>query len=343
MTARSIVVLGASGFLGRHVRAALTAAGDRVTPVSRRGPDGIDLVRAGRDELARLCAGADAVVNAAGAVWGGTGREMAELNADLVGRLVDVLTGLPRPPRFVQLGSAYEYGPTPLGVPVAEDWPPDPESVYGRTKLDGTRAVVRAVEDGGLDAVVLRVSVACGPGAPRVSLPGRVAAHLAAGGGELRLAPLRAHRDLIDVRDVADAVLAAVDRPRSPAGPPRRPMAAPDGLAVPGDPAGAVINIGGGSAVPVRALVDLMIALSGVPVRVVEDAGPPPDGADATGRTARSGVHWQCLDTGRARRTLGWAPRRTLAESMRDLLLAEGAPVTGRPPAARAAAGRDRR
>ncbi|WP_034482767.1 NAD-dependent epimerase/dehydratase family protein [Actinomadura oligospora] len=333
MTARSIVVLGASGFLGRHVHAALAAAGDRVTPVSRTTGEGLDLVRAGRDDLARLCRGADAVVNAAGAVWGGTEREMTELNTDLVGRLVDVLAGLPAPPRLVQLGSAYEYGPTLPGPPVGEDRPPAPESVYGRTKLAGTRTVVRAVEDGRLDATVLRVSVACGPGAPGVSLPGLVAAHLAAGGGDLRVAPLRAHRDLVDVRDVADAVVAAVDRPPHRAGPPGRDVTA----------AGTLINIGGGTAVPVRELVDLMIALSGVPVRLVEDAGPPPDGADPAGRTARSDARWQCLDIGRARRTLGWTPRRTLAESMRDLLLAEGAPVTGRPPAARAAAGRDRR
>ncbi|MDN3355688.1 NAD(P)-dependent oxidoreductase [Actinomadura sp. DC4] len=310
---RSVVVLGASGFLGRHVCAAFAAAGARVSPVSRKARDGValDLVRAGRPELRRLCAGADAVVNAAGAVWGGTGQEMAELNAELVRRLTEVLAELPERPRFVNLGSAYEYGPVPAGVSIDEDWPPAPATAYGRTKLQGTQAVVRAADEHGVDGVALRVSVACGPGTPKVSLPGIVAGHLAAGDDELRLAPLRAHRDLVDVRDVADAVLAAADAPR-------------------GAVAGAVINIGGGAAVPVRDLVELMISLSGRPVRIVEEA---------VARDTRSDAQWQRLDIGRARRTLGWTPRRTLAESMRDLLTAVGVPVVRPVPAVQPAEG----
>ena len=315
-----IVVLGASGFLGRHIRAAFAAAGARVVPVSRETREGValDLVRAGQPELRRLCAGADVLVNAAGAVWGGTEREMTEVNAELVRRLTEVLAGLPGRLRFVHLGSAYEYGPASAGVSVDEDWPSAPTTEYGRTKLLGTQAVVRAAEEGGVDGVVLRVSVACGPGAPKVSLPGIVAERLATGPDELRLAPLRAHRDLVDVRDVADAVLAAANAPRG---------------AITGD----VINVGSGAAVPVRDLVDLMISLSGRPVRVVEEAV-----AEAAGQGTRSDARWQCLDIGRARRTLGWTPRRTLAESMRDLLASAGVPVV-RPVSATQASRRDRR
>jgi nucleoside-diphosphate-sugar epimerase len=313
----TVLVLGASGFLGRHVHAAFATAGARVVPVSRKAHDGValDLVRAGRRELAGVCAGADVVVNASGVVWGGTEQEMTWMNAELAERLAEVLAASPGRPRLVHLGSAYEYGPTPHGTSIDEEWPPAPASPYGRTKLRGTRAVLRAAEEDGLNCVVLRVSVACGPGAPVVSLPGLVAGHLADGlDDELRLAPLLAHRDLVDVRDVAGAVLAAACATR-------------------GTVTGKVVNIGGGDAVPVRSLVDLMISLSGRPVRVLEEAA-------ASG--ARSDAQWQCLDITRARRLLGWAPRRTLAESMRDLLTAAGVPLAPPEPAARAHR-RDRR
>ncbi|WP_245667964.1 NAD-dependent epimerase/dehydratase family protein [Actinomadura macra] len=296
---RRVVVLGASGFLGRHICAAFTAAGSRVTPVSRTAPGAValDLSRDGRAGLARVLAGARVVVNAAGAVWSGTEQEMAALNAGLVHRLTEVVTGLPERPRLIHLGSAYEYGPVPFGTSIPEDWPPAPTTPYGRTKLQGTRTVVRAAEERGVDGVVLRVSVVCGPGAPRSSLPGIVTEHLTAGRDELRLAPLLAHRDLVDVRDVADAVLAAASAPERVAG--------------------AIVNVGGGVAVPVRTLVDLLVALGGRPLRVVEEAAS---------RDTRSDALWQLLDIKRARRTLRWSPRRGLAESMRDLLTAAGLP-----------------
>lgn len=312
LTGRSVVVLGASGFLGRHLCAAFGGVGARLAMVSRGTADtarhravSLDLARAGVEELARLCADteADVLVNASGAVWSGTERQMTEMNAELVDRLVEAVAGLARRPRLIQLGSAYEYGPTGPGSVTCEDFPPAPATVYGRTKLRGSQAILRGAGERGLDGVVLRVSVACGPGTPRTSLPGIVAEHLATGRSELRLAPLRAHRDFVDVRDVADAVLATA----------RAPAAA---IAV----AGGIVNIGGGDAVPVRELVDLMISLSGRPIRVVEES---------PAQLTRSDAPWQRLDIARARRLLGWLPRRTLEDSLRDLLTAEGAMARG--------------
>lgn len=330
LTGRPVLVLGASGHLGQHICAAFAAAGARVIRVSRGGPgrrhdgtkrtDGerhtdvpagttttvhLDLATADCATLTRLCAGFEAqvIVNAAGAVWQGTEEQMTELNARLVGRLTEAVAALPQRPRLIQLGSAHEYGPAGPDDLIDEDWPPAPETTYGRTKLAGTRAVVRAVRERAVDGVALRVSVTCGPGAPRGSLPGTVAAHLAAGDDVLRLAPLRAHRDLVDVRDVADAVVAAAQVPA---------------LAL--AEAGAIVNIGRGESIPVRELVDLMITCSGRCVRVQE--GQP-------ALANRSDALWQRLDISRARQLLSWAPRRTLTDSVRDLLTSAGVPVLG--------------
>ncbi|MEU2249788.1 NAD-dependent epimerase/dehydratase [Streptomyces sp. NPDC019224] len=302
---RSVVVLGATGFLGRHVAGAFEEAGDRVLRVSRSAPPGgapgraaLDLTAAGPGELAAFLAAhrPDVVVNAAGTVWQADEERMRALNDTFVRRLVGVLPALPTAPRLVQLGSVHEYGPVPEGTLITEDRAPAPVGTYGRTKLRGTEQVLAAARDG-LDAVVVRVTNACGPGAPEQSLPGKVASHLARQAerrrpvGELRLAPLRARRDFVDVRDVADAVVAAAE-PR------------------PGT-AGRVFNVARGEAVAARRLVDRMIELSGLTVRLVEQAPADP---------VRSAADWQQADITLARCLLGWRPRRGLDASLRDLL-----------------------
>lgn len=120
LAGQSVLVLGASGYLGQHICTAFAAAGTRVIRVGRGTRDDganraggesqadpgdvttgimhLDLTAADCAALARLCAGSGAqvVVNAVGAVWKGTEDQMTELNARLVGRLTDAIATLPR-------------------------------------------------------------------------------------------------------------------------------------------------------------------------------------------------------------------------------------------------------
>ncbi|MFD7666426.1 NAD-dependent epimerase/dehydratase family protein [Streptomyces sp. NPDC059788] len=297
--APSVVVLGATGFVGRHLCAAFAGAGWTVTGVARTHPPvpppcrtvTLDLVRAAPERIARLLAGhgARVVVNAAGAVWGVSAEEMALANDGLVRRLVTAVASLPRPPRLVQLGSVHEYGPGPRRG-ITEDTPTAPVTPYGRSKLAGGLALLDAAAAGAVDGLVLRVSNVSGPGTPPASLLGTVARHLAEEPpGPLRLAPLLAHRDFVDVRDVADAVLAAAGSTAT----------------------GRVVNIGGGRAVPVRALVTRLTELAGRGAEITEVPSPggrPPE------------AEWQRMDIALAGRLLGWRPRRGLDDSLRDLL-----------------------
>ncbi|MFJ9109814.1 NAD-dependent epimerase/dehydratase family protein [Streptomyces sp. NPDC102283] len=294
MSARVVLVLGGGGFLGGHVGAAFTAAGrtvrsaGRADATSARLPGLLAAVRP------------DVVVNAAGSVWDRTEQQMREDNTRFPERLLSALTALRRPPRLVHLGSVHEYGPTPSGVVLTEDHPAAPVGPYGRTKLAGTRAVLGAFQEGALDGVVLRVSNVFGPAAPAGSLVGSVAGRLrevrdAGSRGAphaLRLAPLVALRDFVDVRDVADAVLAA---------------ATASGCS------GQIVNIGAGRPVRVRELVLRMVEFSGLDVAVVEDR--PAD-------RSRGAVSWQQIDVSRAARTLGWRPRIGLDRSLTDTLAA---------------------
>ncbi|MGW3266296.1 NAD-dependent epimerase/dehydratase family protein [Streptomyces sp. NPDC001056] len=318
-----VVVLGGSGCLGRRIGAAFCADGAQTHLVSRKpagdGPAdarhvALDLLAADARELAGFFGSVapDVVVNAAGRVWQGDEAAMTAGNADLVVRLTRALARLPRPPRLIQLGTVHEYGAGTPGSGTREEQEPAPVTPYGRTKLLGTRAVLRAVADDGVDGVVLRLAQVIGAGVPATSLFGKVAAHLgeaarARSRGEepdaLRLPPLRARRDLVDMRDTVDAVRAAAVAPKA-------------------DVSGQVINVGRGEAVPMRALIDRMVGLSGLDLTVAEAApGPSP----------RTDVAWQQLDVSRALRLLGWQPRRTLDDSLRDLLAAAlPAPVNGR-------------
>lgn len=105
----------------------------------------------------------------------------------------------------------------------------------------------------------------------------------------------------MDVRDVADAVVRAV---RADAG----------------DLVGEVINIGSGTAVHTRELVHRLVALSELPVRIVEET--------PSGGHTRSDTEWLQLDVARAANVLGWEPRRSLDQSLRDLLAAVSPPIS---------------
>ncbi|MEB3961691.1 NAD-dependent epimerase/dehydratase, partial [Streptomyces kunmingensis] len=250
-----------------------------------------------RCDPAALAAGLGAlrpglVVNAAGALWNVTDRELTEGNVLLVERLVRAVTTLPGPVRLVHIGSAYEYGAQAGPSRLTETLHARPAGRYAQTKLAGTRIVTEAAAGGLLDAVVLRIAVAVGPFASRHSLLGGLARQLAEGPVELTLPPIAGVRDLVDVRDVADAVLAAARVRRAP----------------------ALVNIGSGTGVRLTEAVDTLIRIAGpraATARVVR--GPAP--------TVRrdTGIGEQALDIGLARRELGWAPARTLTDALHAL------------------------
>ncbi|MFD7506315.1 NAD-dependent epimerase/dehydratase family protein [Streptomyces sp. NPDC059850] len=309
-----VVVLGGSGFVGGHLRAAFRSSGARVVSVSRTRPGDVggngptvehfvvfDLLAAGPAEVGAMLAdtGADVVVNAAGGYWRMTDQQMWGANTELVSTLVAAVRTLPHRPLLIQLGSVHEYGPGSRDTGITEERTPAPANAYGRSKVEAARCVLDAASTSELNGVVLRIANIIGPGLPAGSLLGDIAAHLErfaqdgdAAGRDLVLGPLNAERDFVDVRDVADAVLAVTRAPRA-------------------DVSGRVINIGSGVAVSAARVAERLIELSDLPVRLVERA--------RTG-TSRSDVDCQMLDVSRARQLLGWVPRRNLDASLTGLL-----------------------
>ncbi|WP_344649727.1 NAD(P)-dependent oxidoreductase [Cryptosporangium japonicum] len=295
-----LMLLGADGFIGAHVRARLASEPDvDVTTVTRRGDVDADV----RLDLAESPVAVahtlrdvapDVVVNCAGSTTGEASL-LAANNLVAVSNLVDALLTAGRPVRLVHLGSVAEYGRIPAGEAAREESPERPVTPYGLTKLAGTH-LVRTAAAAGLDAVTLRVTTPIGPDAPVLTLAGRLVGQLrqieAEGAGGVTTGPLDDVRDFVDIRDVADAVVAVALRPRGRAALP------------------SVLNVGSGVATPTREMVTALLALAGF------TGGLRTDGGGAHRDTA---LPWQHADITRAREALGWSPRHTLESSLHDL------------------------
>jgi nucleoside-diphosphate-sugar epimerase len=138
-TAR-VLLLGASGFMGHHCAALLSALGINHVRVGRTpGPDldaALDLVQSPQAELVGLVRSYQptAVINCAGAVRG-TAREMMRTNVASVHSLVSAVSTAAPTARIVQLGSSAEYGAQDGRVPINENAEERPSSPYGYSKL----------------------------------------------------------------------------------------------------------------------------------------------------------------------------------------------------------------
>jgi len=288
-----VLLFGASGFIGGHVRTAL-AADPRVTALICPGRDRYDLIDGDPAGLAGLLRteSPDAVVSCVGRLTG-TDSELIRANTLVATKLIEAVEAAAPAARLVRLGSAGEYGVVPRGRSVAEQDRTAPVAGYGVSHLAATRLFGLAGESGRADTAVLRVFNPIGSGLPDANLLGR-AAHrlrtaLADGSDEITMGPLSAHRDFVDAQDVASLVLAVLRAPRL---------------------RHRIFNAGSGRAVTAREAVDLLAARAGFTGDIREEgAGPQRSAA----------VDWIRADIELARAELGWAPVHDLAGSIKDV------------------------
>ncbi|HEY2152997.1 MAG TPA: NAD-dependent epimerase/dehydratase family protein [Vicinamibacterales bacterium] len=211
---RRIAVTGATGFIGRHLVARLITRGDEVRAIVRPGspaldrlplPPGVVVIRAALNEasLGDAFRDADIVVHLAGVVSSVRDQTFQEVNVD--GTRAVAAAARVADAHLVNISSLAAAGPASATAPRTEDDPPAPITAYGRSKLDGERAIASV---SGLRWTVLRPAIVYGPG-DRAFLP----LFEAAARGLMPLVGREsATYSVIHVDDLVSAITAAVDR-----------------------------------------------------------------------------------------------------------------------------------
>jgi len=261
------LVTGAAGFAGRHLCAALAAAGHDTLGTGLPGmpppPAGVawtdlDVTDGAACRAALAAARPEWIFHLAGFSHVGRSESAPEecLRVNFGGTralLEACLAAVPRP-RVLLVSSPEVYGRMAPGAPpFTEDAPARPATVYGVSKAAAEAAAHHAAARG-LEVVILRPFNHIGPGQVEDFVAAAFARQLArieAGRQEpvLRVGNLSAVRDLCDVRDVVAAYVRAAEGARS----------------------GEAYNVTSGRAVSVQELLDELRALARVPVRVEQD------------------------------------------------------------------------
>ncbi|MFC4254359.1 NAD-dependent epimerase/dehydratase family protein [Altererythrobacter xixiisoli] len=316
MTARRMLITGATGGLGQALVRAALERGDRVRATGRSAERGarfagtgahfipLDLVEADDRSLRQLVGGCDTIIHAAAlsASWG-PAENFERANVVVTQRLID-LARQSDCRRFVYISSPSIFATFKDRLLIGpQDAPADPPlNAYARTKLAAERLVIAANDDH-LACCALRPRALVGEGdeviLPRLAQLARRRAMPLPGGG-------RALIELTDLRDAADAVMLAED-------------AAPQ-------IAGEAINISGGVPASVRDIATSLARALGCAPKLVHLprglARVMATGMEGTARllnrpgepvltryTLATLGYSQTFDPEPARRLIGYAPR----------------------------------
>jgi UDP-glucose 4-epimerase len=260
-----VVVIGASGFIGRWVSRALSQCGAALTLIVRNH-DAAQQVFADYGVAGSII---EADVTASGVVsdalqrirpavvfnLAGYGVDHAEkdpalfeaVNAGFLPELCSAIAGTRNPDWpgacLVHAGSALEYGT--LSNDLAEDSTPEPDTIYGKSKLAGTRQIQSWSERFAMPSAVARLFTVYGPGEHETRLlPSLLRA--ASTGTFLPLSDGTQERDFTYVEDVAEGLLR---------------------LGLANLEPGAIVNLATGRLTSVRAFAEIAATVFGVTQR----------------------------------------------------------------------------
>jgi GDP-4-dehydro-6-deoxy-D-mannose reductase len=294
---RCILLTGASGFVGQHLRTALAAAYPGVVLVT----DPVDL-RDG-EAAAAWVAGArpDVCVHLAAIATQAAARQDEDRawDVNLLGtlRLAHALLRHVPDCQMLFVSSADAYGGAgPSGAPINEDAPLAPKNLYAATKAAADLAL-GAMAEQGLRVVRLRPFNHTGPGqSADLVIPAfaRQVARIQAGRQAplLQVGNLDTWRDFLDVRDVCAAYVACIDRHEALA-------------------PGTILNIGSGQPRRIGDVLAELVALAGITAEVRTERT----------RTRASDVVRTVADAARARTLLGWNPTVPWSQTLADVLV----------------------
>ena len=348
MSARSVLVTGGAGFVGSHLVDALLARGDRVRVLDSldpqvHGPDrrppawlapDAELAAGDvrdADAVRRALRGVEVVYHLAAAV--GVGQSMYQVadytavntlgTAHLLQALVDDRAGVEK---LVVASSMSIYGEgrylrpdggepasvmrTPdqlrghqweprdadgavlTPVPTDEGKPLDPTSIYALTKADQEKMVLMVGAAYGIPSVALRFFNIYGPrqalSNPYTGVAAIFSSRLLNGQPPLVFEDGEQKRDFVSVHDVVQALLLSAEEPAA---------------------VGKALNVGSGRAVTVREVASTLAEVLGSGVQ-----------AQVVGKYRVGDVRHCFADISLAREVLGYEPRVSFEEGMRELV-----------------------
>jgi UDP-glucose 4-epimerase len=292
MNGGPILVTGASGLVGGAVLRALAGAGRSAIGLSRSGvPAGAgvvplrqDLASAGARAALASLPDLSAVVHCAAAIPtgfdGDSAEQAAAINARMDATVIDFCAE--RQLRLVYCSSVSVYGMVTSG-PVSESAPLAPRGPYAEAKLGSERKIGRTVAS----HANLRLCAPYGPGQKSRTVL-RIFVEQARAGGVLRYHGSGAReQDFLNASDAARALLLAADQ---------------------SDRSGT-FNVCTGQSISMKDLAELVIREVGVPGARTSASELPDPEESYRGR----------FDNSLAERRLGWRPRISLAEGVREL------------------------
>jgi GDP-4-dehydro-6-deoxy-D-mannose reductase len=296
MQPQRILLTGATGFVGGHMRAELTCA----FPSAEQLAPAFDITDAVAVGEAVRQADADCVLHLAAVAAVPAARAAPDyawqVNLHGTLTLARAVQAQRADALFVFISSGDIYGATfHRGVALDEEAPPAPLNVYAATKAAADLAIGQMAAEG-LRAVRLRAFNHTGPGQSNafvVSAFAEQIARIAAGLQEpvMRVGALAPERDFLDVRDVCRAYAATI--------------AQSEHL-----PPGTILNIASGTPRRIGDVLNALLAIADVAPRVetTADRLRPTDIARALGDATRAA----CL--------LGWRPTITWEQTLHDTL-----------------------
>ncbi|MBI4496789.1 MAG: NAD-dependent epimerase/dehydratase family protein [Chloroflexi bacterium] len=316
---RRCLVTGATGFIGRHLVEALVRRGDRVVCLVRRTSRldrlaalPVELVYGDITDPASLHAAVDSVeevYHLAGLTTALRSQDFHRVNVTGTAALLEACRRTGGPRRTVLVSSLAACGPSAPGQPLGEDDLPRPLSPYGRSKL-AAEAVARAYSRY-LPMTVVRPPVVYGPG-DRQTLPFFRLVHR----GVRPLFRRDTQVSLIHVADLVAGLLLAAGRDAAIG---QTYFLAGDETPTLEELTGLIALALGRRAVALRLPYHLVRAAA----RALEVSGrlthrPPAFDRDKVRELYQPA--W-CCRSDRARRDLGFVPRFSVAEGLRQTAL----------------------
>ncbi|HEY6867005.1 MAG TPA: GDP-mannose 4,6-dehydratase [Candidatus Eisenbacteria bacterium] len=302
----TVLVTGASGFVGPHLARALRERGARVIGLAAEpqgaglpvdGWHAADLLDPGALARAVAESAPDAVVHLAGQSSAARSFEQPvetfRLNVTGTWNLLEAVRSHAPRARVLVVGSGEVYGPQPEGSRAGEETPFRPVSPYALSKAAADALAELHARTHALDVVRTRSFGHTGPGQdPRFVVPSfaRQIAAIERGGADpvLRVGNLEVVRDLADVRDVVRGYALLLERGR----------------------AGEAYNVCRGAGTRLADLARDLAARARRPVRIEVDPA----------RMRPADVPWLVGDPAKLERDTGWRAEIPLERTLDDVM-----------------------